>query len=54
MDMDNNNMDKEYCQGATSKDYIMDYNTFENVLYKMRNIGAPGNDLISKKLISTH
>ena len=25
----------------------MDYNTFEKVLYKMRNNGAPGSDLIS-------
>ena len=50
--------EKEYCQGATSKDYIMDYNTSEKVIYKMKNNGAPGNDLISiywiKKLASTH
>ena len=36
----------------------MDYNTFEKVLYKMKNNGAPDNDLISsywiKKLTSTH
>ena len=36
----------------------MDYNTFEKVLYKMRNNGAPGSDLIStywiKKLSNTH
>ena len=36
----------------------MDYNTFEKVLYKMKNNGAPGNNLISnywvKKLSSTH
>ena len=36
----------------------MDYNLFEKVLYKMKNDGAPGNDLISsywiKKLTSTH
>ena len=35
----------------------MDYNTFEKVLFKMRNNGALGNDLIStywiKKLTST-
>ena len=53
-----NTLEKEYCKGATSKYYIMDYNTFEKVLYKMRNNGAPGNDFIStywiKKLTSTH
>ena len=53
-----NTLEKEYCKGATSKDHIMDYNTFEKVLYKMKNNGAPGNDLIStywiKKLSSTH
>ena len=27
-----NTLEKEYCQGETSKDYIMDYNTFEKVL----------------------
>ena len=36
----------------------MHYNTFEKVLYKRRNNGAPGNDLIStywiKKLTSIH
>ena len=42
-----NTLEKEYCKGATSKDYVMDYNTFEKVLYKMKNNGAPGNDLIS-------
>ena len=51
-------LEKEYCKGATSKDYVMDYNTFKKVLYRMKNNGAPGNDLISsywiKKLTSTH
>ena len=36
----------------------MDYNTFEKVLYKIKNNGAPGTDLINtywiKKLTSTH
>ena len=53
-----NSLEKEYCKGATSKDYIMDYNRFKKVLYKMKNNGAPGNNLISfywiKKLTSTH
>ena len=35
-----NTLEKEYCKGATSKDYIMDYNTFGKVLYKMRNKSA--------------
>ena len=53
-----NTQEKEYCEGATSKDYIMDYNKLEKVLYKMRNNGAPGNNLIStywiKELTSSH
>ena len=30
-------VENEYCKGAAVKDYIMDNNTFEKVLHKMRN-----------------
>ena len=38
---------KRILQRASSKDFIMDYNTFEKIYYKIRNNGAPHNDLIS-------
>lgn len=38
---------KRILQRASSKDFIMDYNTFEKIYYKIRNSGAPDNDLIS-------
>ena len=30
-------VENEYCKGAAIKDYLMDNNTFENFLHKMRN-----------------
>ena len=38
---------KRILQSASSKDFIMDYNTFEKIYDKIRNNGAPDNDLIS-------
>ena len=51
-------LEQEYCQGTTSKNYVMDCSKFEKTLSKMKNNGAPGNDLIRcywiKKLTITH
>ena len=51
-------LEEGYCVDATSKHYEMTMDTFQQVLKKMKNNGAPGYDHIKsfwvKKLTSTH
>ena len=49
---------RDYCKETTDKQYVVTVDIFKEVLSKMKNNSAPGNDLIRcywiKKLTSTH
>ena len=51
-------VEQEYCNDATVKKYVITSEVMDNVLRKMKNDVAPGNDLIRchwiKQLTSTH
>ena len=53
-----NTLEKEYCKNTTTKNYEFSEEVLDKILNKMKNNGAPGNDLIRcfwiKKLTSTH